>query len=308
MMVQVIESLRAEERSLSFSTSMSDALEALELSPQQGFILSRIDGTTTPRDILAVSPLGEEETARALVDLLECGLVKLIGDAAPAVNPANDKKFKEVERLFELCNKQTPAELLGVADQATVEEIKKAFRQKVMCFHPDRYPDIADDSFRQKLSHLLTVTSDAFHILSENAGRKSAPAEPVENPPEPASNDGESYDADKHALELFAAAGRAYEAQDYWKVIQLCRQAIEIKDDVPKYHFLLGRALLQNKRWRKEAGESIGRATELDSYNAEYLALLAALYQAEGMETRATKTIEQARTIDPECEIPELPT
>ena len=34
--------------------------------------------------------------------------------------------------------------------------------------------------------------------------------------------------------------------------------------------------------------------------------LLAALYQREGLQTRATKIIEQVKAIDPECEIPEL--
>ena len=49
------------------------------------------------------------------------------------------------------------------------------------------------------------------------------------------------------------------------------------------------------------------RAAELDSYNTEYLALLAALYQREGPQMRAKKVIEQVKSIDPDCEIPELP-
>ena len=321
-----IESLRAEKRSLSFSPTISDALQALELSPEQGFILSRVDGTSTPREILSLSPLGEEETARALIDLLECGLVKLNGaappepteapdaEAAPAPekppqsDPAIDKQRGEIEEFFEACAKQTPTELLGVSTEASTDEIKKAFREKVLCFHPDRYPGITDEAFLQKLSHLVALATDAFSTLSEKpdkAGKIRTTAS-VESSSGSTSSAGDTYDADQHTLDLFQSARRAYNTQDFWKVIQLCRQAIEIKDDVAKYHFLLGRALLQNKKWWKEAGKSLKRAAELDSYNAEYLALLAALYQREGLQTRATKIIEQVKAIDPECEIPEL--
>ena len=326
---QAIESLRAEKRSLSFSPTIPDTLQALVLSPEQGFILSRVDGTSTPREILSLSPLGEEETARALIDLLECGLVKL-NDEAPtepveapaeaptpesasapesalAPDPAIAKKRTELEELVEACGKQTPTELLGVSDQASTDEIKEAFRKKVLRFHPDRYPGITDEAFLKKLSHLVALVTDAFNTLSANASREITPTARNESSFGHAAGAGDTYDAEKHALELFHAARRAFDTKSYWEVIQLCRQAIGIKDDVAKYHFLLGRALLQNKKWRKEAGESLKRAADLDSYNTEYLALLATLYQREGLQMRAKKVIEQVKSIDPDCEIPELP-
>ena len=191
---QAIESLRAEKRSLSFSPTISDTLQALALSPEQGFILSRVDGTSTPREILSLSPLGEEETARALIDLLECGLVKLNDEAptepaeAPAEAPTPDsasapesalapdpaiaKKRNELEELVDACSKQTPTELLGVSDQASTDEIKEAFRKKVLCFHPDRYPGITDEAFLKKLGvpgllaeRLFALGLDIDHVF-----------------------------------------------------------------------------------------------------------------------------------------------
>ena len=69
----------------------------------------------------------------------------------------------------------------------------------------------------------------------------------------------------------------------------------------------MARALLKNKKWMKEAGESLRKAAELDPCNPEYLALLAALYQREGLQMRAKKLLEQVKGIDPDYEIPELP-
>jgi len=72
-------------------------------------------------------------------------------------------------------------------------------------------------------------------------------------------------------------------------------------------HHLLGVALIRNKKWRKEAAESRVKAVELDENNPLYLGLLAALYQAQGLQLRADKIFDQVTKIDPSYEIPQLP-
>jgi hypothetical protein len=318
--------LLSEKRTLCFAPDISDQLQAVHLTPEQGYILSRIDGKLTPRDILAVTPLDEEETARALVGLIASGLVHLHsapqtnGGGSAATKPGGAKptgdsllreKRKEIERLHELWDRQSPAEVLGLGQQATIEEIKQAFREKIFRFHPDRYPGLDDPSFRQKLSHLVAVATDAFNTLSEKATIKPAPGQNATNggprlQTTKKDTEPEAYDAQQHAFELFQHAQRAYDTQDYWQVVQLCRQAVEIQADKGEYHFLLGRALLKNKNWRKEAGASLRKAAELDPTNPEYLAYLGALYQSEGLGTRASKVLQQVKAIDPDYEIPVL--
>jgi hypothetical protein len=39
--------------------------------------------------------------------------------------------------------------------------------------------------------------------------------------------------------------------------------------------------------------------------NVEYLLALGEIYRREGLEVRARKTFEQAKSIDPSCKIPE---
>jgi tetratricopeptide (TPR) repeat protein len=312
-------SLHSENRPLSLAPDISDRLQAVEITPEQGFILSRIDGRLTPREILAVTPLDEQQTVLALTGLIASGLVLFNGaaqndaslDSADRsqkhVDLARREKLAEIERHHRECEKMTPTELLGISTDAGMDEIKRAFRQKVLHFHPDRYHEIDDPVFRQKLSHLVAVTTDAFNTLSERLASKKRASTGA--PPLTMKRDGEldGYDARHHALELYQHAQRAYDTQDFWQTIQLCRQAIEVKDDQPEYHFLLARALLKNKKWRKEAGESLRKAAELDPCNPDYLGHLAALYQREGLQMRAKKLLEQVKGIDPDYEIPELP-
>ena len=68
--------IREEERALELTPTISDVLQGVVLTSEEGFVLSRIDGTSRPRDVLAVSPLDEESTTRVLLGMLEKELVR----------------------------------------------------------------------------------------------------------------------------------------------------------------------------------------------------------------------------------------
>ena len=52
-------------------------LQGVEITPEEGFLLSRIDGSSRARDIIAVSPMAESDTQNALLSLLEKNLIRL---------------------------------------------------------------------------------------------------------------------------------------------------------------------------------------------------------------------------------------
>jgi serine/threonine protein kinase len=68
--------LREDNRPLVFAPNASDELQGISLTPAQGYVLSRIDGALRAREILALSPLEEEEVAATLADLLDRGLLR----------------------------------------------------------------------------------------------------------------------------------------------------------------------------------------------------------------------------------------
>jgi serine/threonine protein kinase len=246
--------LQEEDRPLSLSSTISDDLQSASLSSEEGFVLSRIDGTSKPRDILALSPLGEEETIRALLGMLDRGLIR----------------FEDGE----------------------VKSKPKKVRAK------QKKPPVSQGSPKQ--------------VLRRNDGKAEEKPEPAHHkdvavPKQQKAQQSSNYDSEKHAHELFLHAEKAYELQDFWQAIQLCRQAVDIRSDVPKYHYVLGMALLRNKKWRKEAAESLRAAAELEPTNPEYWGILGALYQAEGLSLRAQKVLQKVKRIAPAYEIPDLP-
>ena len=115
-----------------------------------------------------------------------------------------------------------------------------------------------------------------------------------------------AFDKKKYARELYGRALTAFDQADYWEAIQLGRQVVDADDGEAVYFALLGRALMQNKKWRKEAADNFRKASELEPHNVEYLGMLGAIYRAEGLATRANAIFEKARTLDPDYEFPEL--
>jgi tetratricopeptide (TPR) repeat protein len=324
-----LKQLQEEERPLHLSATISDDLQAARLSSEEGFMLSRVDGTSKPRDILALSPLDEEQTARTLLGLLERGLIRL-DEAPPKQEKSRKTKAKEeealrkqraaqeallqeVESLLQAASEGDKPAVLGVRADTGLEEVRKSYRERVLRFHPDRHPQISDPGIRQKLSDLLAAASEAFSVLSQKAEQRESEATIRATHPSFGSTDVSStegsdvYDNAQHCRELHVHAQKAYDVQDFWQTIQLCRQAIEVCNNKPKVHYLLALALLRNKKWRKEAAQSLRTAVDLDPENLEYLGTLGAVYQAEGLRTRAKKVFEQVKSIDPSYEIPELP-
>jgi serine/threonine protein kinase len=267
------------------------------LTPEEAFILSRIDGGVTPREVFQVSALSDRDTARTLLGLLRAGIIELDGQPAPRTNDdvtgetAQGTSLQRIECLFERFQHQNDWQVLGIERDATPEDIKRAFRQKTFELHPERHAGLADPDVRRKLSFLFTRVSEAFATLS-NRGRSCPEGERKTAPSEHAAHEAE--DRRKYADALFARAKKAFEEKDYLRAVLLCREAIELAGDRANYFHLLGVALSQNRKSRLEAEQNLKTAAKLDPRNPEYLSALGTLYENEGLRWRARTMFENA--------------
>ena len=259
------------------------------------------------------------------MDLLAKGLIRLGGvtlepTSAPEPPPKPEPPqgpdaatVSEVDRLLALAESEDYPAFLGLSSDAPEGTRKSAYLKIVSKFHPDKFPK-ADEEFRAKLSGLCAAASEAVSdfeksVAAEQERTRKASSPTNDQDGQAASlNGGDTapFDRRRHARELYDRASSAYDQADYWNAIQLGRQAVEIDKEVAEYYGLLGRALLQNKKWRKEAADNFLKATELAPNNVEFLGLLAAVYDSEGLTTRAISLLEKARTIDPDYELPNL--
>ena len=328
-----IEALKEESRPLRLSPSLSEELQGAAISPEEGFLLSRIDGLARASDILAMSPMPEAETATALLNLIDKNLILFGGKAparetarepvreAPPAPPAplkgvpDEATVRELDRLLALAKSQAYADLLGVSADASAGARKSAYLKIIGKFHPDKFPRAADD-IREKLSRLCAESAEAMDQLASAPPKPASSSSSGRNGFSPSPSGGASlrrsqahgpnFDKRRYARELYDRALRAFDMQDFWESIQLCRQALETDDTQAEYFHLLGRALMQNKKWRKEAADSFRKATELDPGNLAYLGMLGAVYKAEGLQARATAVLKKAQSLDPSFTLPEI--
>ena len=324
-----IEALKEEARPLRLSPNLSSELQGAVISPEEGFLLSRIDGLARASDILAMSPMPEAETATALLHLIDKDLIQF-GGKAPAREPGrvaspppspvplkgvpDEATVREVDRLLALAKSHAYSDLLGVAADASAGARKSAYLKIIGKFHPDKFPRATED-IREKLSRLCAESAEALDQLASPTESKSASGSSNGgNGYSPGSRtvssfgrtQGPNFDKRRYARELYDRSLRAFDMQDFWESIQLCRQAIENDDTQAEYFNLLGRALMQNKKWRKEAADSFRRASELEPGNLAHLGMLGAVYKAEGLQARAAAILKKAQSLDPSFALPEI--
>jgi tetratricopeptide (TPR) repeat protein len=309
---EMLQSFKNEERPLKFASTLSDELQEMSLTPAQGFILSRVDGASRARDILALSPIPESEVAATLADLIDKGLLAwgepgaspdvMSSDTATRRREARAKSRalpealgKEVERILELAGQKRYTEMLGVSGGDSSAEVKKSYLELIERFHPDSQKASLDAASKLKLSKVCAVATEALTALSGTKKEET----PSALPPSRDQKSKPEFDRSSYAEELFRLGQRAYATMDYWESIQLARQAIELDAGRAEYHHLLGVGLMKNRNWLKEAAECLRKASELDPTNAEYFGLLATVYKAEGLSQDSASMLEKARSLDP---------
>jgi hypothetical protein len=330
-----IESLKSDGRKLGFPKDPLKRFQDVNLKPEEAFVLSRVDGTQTAKDIFTISPLSEEMTARTLIGLLQSDLIEPEGDEAlkeprekiraeknspePAAeeSPAasgSDGEREEVERLFQEFPSRNHWEVLEVAQGAGLEEIQQAFFRGAKRFHPDRFRRIPAPDFQEKVSYVFRRITEAKEILTssgragyeELAGKEGLyEASRKSSIPSPGGGANRAPGDAAEGMALFRRAQQAYQASDFWNTIQFCHQAIDQAPERAEIYHLLGLALSKNPKWRQDAEKNLRIATNLDPWKADYFVALGSLYQEVGLHLRARKAFEQAKAVDPAAKVPE---
>lgn len=308
------------------------------LTSEEGFVLSRVDGTASLADIVSMSPLTEGDTLRALYGLLASGFLE-IGQKSREVAPSK-KRYQEPIESFHARSDATPArpqssrtrstaetrraleeieskhesiatgtyyDWLEVPRTADTKEIRKAFAVMVKKFHPDRHRRDVVESAGHKLEAILSKVTQAQQTLCDpqsrrrydNSLRTEAPKGEVDAGINAPPQPKPPSASEKMAERYYREARRFFVQRDYHEVIKLMEEAVGVEPSNIRYHCLLAQALSRNPKWRKSAEEHFKTALRLDPFDTECLVGLAELYEAVGLTRRAQSLYSEAVEIDP---------
>ena len=155
---------------------------ALDISGQEAFIHSCIDGVLNIEDIADLMVLAPSEVFESIERLVSLKLVEWVvpkaSSAPPETELVEDVEIDGVlqERIIEAfhrSHKLNHYELLGVATDADRGEIRKAYFALSKTFHPDAYYGKRLGSFKRKMEVVFRTVTDAYEAVGRPKKREA---------------------------------------------------------------------------------------------------------------------------------------
>ncbi len=161
-------------------------LMKLSLSMEEGFLISRVDGSNTIDAVVKLSGFNPARAVEMLLGLRSRDLIFWEGAAgAGGSAPGEDydpadleagidlpvEVQKKILALFKRKDEMNYYELLGVDRRADAKEIKRAYFKVSKDYHPDTYFRKHLGTFKSKVVALFKLVSKAHEVLSNGQKR-----------------------------------------------------------------------------------------------------------------------------------------
>lgn len=306
----VLTPLREATSPLSPNAAPPIRLEKLHLSPQEGYVLGLVNGSSACAEIAQVSPLGEAETVRLLFGLLlldvlhhpaTAGYRFSIGAFARKRDATAKKEEEEKARIrteYERVKSRDVFHLLpDEGDDAHLDPAEQLRRYRDR-WTPDKFsPSVA----KEMREHLLLIASRAGEALLAGVGSKRKGDAFAEGDDqyqfkrmELSKTDAQAREEDlqRRAEEACKRGLQALAKKDYHSAVQLLRDAVRMHETA-RHHAALAEALSHNPHWLHRAEESYRRAMQLAQFDTNIPLALGRLYARTGHVEKARQQFER---------------
>lgn len=172
-------------------------LSQLGLGPEEGFVLSRVDGVTKLGDIVNLVPFEIERTVAILRRLWIAGAIEIPGHDPPVISETKTaapgssstsvpillitelppgieltlEQAQNIDAFIAQMPDKNAFELLGVERSADKREIKRAYFKLSKEYHPDRFYGKNLGGYAERLAQIFNAVKSAFDLLSDDARR-----------------------------------------------------------------------------------------------------------------------------------------
>lgn len=327
------------DQKVSLKLSLESVLGQLELTPSEGFILSRLDAARDLSSLKHLSTMPEQEVVSSLYALVVSGVVALEAEAetnaeaevdsgeAPEVNdeeavidePAGvqvdagidesgfEKRYvDERRRIVELADRVTRIDhyrALGLKLGAETDQIEKAFTVIRKRYSPKRVeePHLIDQ--KGNLTAIVDRAREAYELLSDPKARRryDKVLASVEN--EEMERVSTKPRTDPEARKSMVAAN--IKRADQLIALGETYLAIQLLeqacalDPQPEELLKLAKLQMRNPLWIGRALERLRIAVEVDPTYVQGWIEIANFWQARGHTERQRKALERAVGADP---------
>ncbi len=289
------------DRVLLASTEPLVRFQRVSLTPVDGFVLSRVDGTTSARGVMEITPLDRAAVEGSLFALLCTGILEYAPEPPKTQSPATPQFLRqEIFEAYHALGGQNHFQVLGVDEDASDPQIKAAFLRMAKRYHPDAHHDPALRDMRDKLEALFFRVSEAHRVLSDPRSRQAyvdhlkGPARPSRPAPAKATPS-EAPAVVIQAVNAVQAESLVQTAEDhfqegrYWEAVALLSEVVKVASGrlLARARLLLARAYLTHPNTEKEAEKQLLAVHHEEPDNLDAYLLLGTVYKRMGRKARA---------------------
>jgi curved DNA-binding protein CbpA len=267
------------------ATDPMSRYQYLPLTPQEAYLLSRIDGILDVDSLLKIAGASRVATAKILYALVSCGIVEWKQEGADrpvsgrggfhglnvevAAEPTDRSPghAELVKNTYRRIDWLSHYELLGVPRDAPPEKVSEAYFERSRLFHPDlrHRDDLA--RFEKELSAVFERMKAAYEVLSDpekralyDHGLDAAPASILA--PESAVDPEMRR---KQATQNFRRAKQLIDEKDYHPAVEMLREAVRFVPDNAEFRYVLSQVEMKNPNWIDQGLNNLKEAARLDS-------------------------------------------
>jgi curved DNA-binding protein CbpA len=321
------------DQKVKISVSLNDMLQDAQLTPTEGFLLSRLDAAPDVAGLIRLSSLPEEQTYNTLYTLLLSGTV-IVGDGSQIDQPipVAEKKEPGEEKVEEAAEEPSEEEFDFTERQLEErryilklsEEVTKVDHYQALNLKRDANPGEIKESWEKiqnrfstenPVSYLRDMTAHleriiergraAYEVLSHFRAR----ARYDEILKSLATDRKKTDAAEKAAVDAKARkalveanvkrANELIKEDELYLAIQLLEQACALEPR-PAELIKLSRLLQRNPLWVNRALACMRRAIEADPRNVDAWLELADFWRRRNHAERQRKSLERVLAIDPD--------
>lgn len=294
------------DRVLAPTTDPLLRFQRLNLNEKDGFLLSRVDGVLTARQILDLAPLTAEEAQRSLLGLIYTGMVEYLPEAPKSAHTSGAALASQVLEAWAALAHQSHYEVLGLASNARAAEILAAYFRLARLYHPDTHHQPGLEQLKAKLETLFARVSEAHRVISNPALRVAydqawaARDAPTEARVAPAEAPVPTTDPET-ITQLLNQAEDALERGQPAKALALAGEALQSATGSARRRGILlkARAVLKGGGTRTAAEDELKRNLEEDPGHAEAHVLLGTIYRDGGAAALAAACFRRALALRP---------